>query len=90
MPIVFRTIKDLKERTPKVLKDAQRADVIITLHGKPQAVIRRFTEEELGQAIEQSAHVRAAISRGVEDINAGRTVKVAARYQRPRARARRG
>jgi antitoxin (DNA-binding transcriptional repressor) of toxin-antitoxin stability system len=89
MPIVFRTVKDLKERTPQVLKDAQRAHVIITLHGKPQALIRRFTEDELGEAIERSEYVRREVTKGIEDINAGRTVRVGLRYRRPRVRARR-
>lgn len=89
MPIVFRTVKDLKERTPKVLKDAQKADVIITLRGKPRALLRRFTEDELGEAIERSEYVRAEVTKGIEDLNAGRTVEVGPRYRRPRARARR-
>ena len=89
MPIVFRTVKDLKERTPKVLADAQRGDVIITLHGKPQALIRRFTEDELGAMIEHSEYVRAEVTKGIEDINAGRTAKVGPRYRRSRTRARR-
>ena len=44
MAIKYRTMKDLKEKTPAVLKAARRGDVVITRRGKPLAILRHVTD----------------------------------------------
>jgi PHD/YefM family antitoxin component YafN of YafNO toxin-antitoxin module len=75
MPIRFRSVKELKEQTPQVLKDVEEADIVVTVHGKPRAILRRFTEEELGEAIARSEEIRKRLAAAAEDLRAGRTTK---------------
>ena len=51
MAVAYRTVKDLKLHTPAVLRATRRQDVVITLHGKPVAILRRFTPAELEATI---------------------------------------
>lgn len=79
MPIRYRTMKDLKERTKSVLGDLRRSVVVITNRGKPEAILRPFSEDELlALQLLESKRVRAVIERAVEDAKAGRTVPAAA------------
>ena len=82
MPILFCSVKELKEKTPKVLRDVQGADIVVTLHGKPRAILRRFTEEQLGEAMARSEEIRKGLTAAVDDLRAGRTTKIAARHRR--------
>ena len=75
MPVQYRTMKELKERTPDVLKAAQRADVIITLRGKPAAVLHRFSEADLEATLfADSKRIKKLLKSALEDVRAGRTV----------------
>lgn len=75
MPIQYRTMKELKEKTPDVLKAAQRADVIITLRGKPAAVLHRFSEAELEATLfSESKRVKKLLKSALDDVRAGRMV----------------
>ena len=75
MPIAYRTVKELKERTPAVLRAARRGDVIITLRGRPCAILRRFSAEELESVVlRESKPFRARLRRAIEDVRAGRVV----------------
>lgn len=75
MSIQYRTMKELKERTPEVVKAAQRADVIITRRGKPAAVLHRFSEAELEATLfSESKRVKKLLKSALEDVQAGRTV----------------
>jgi PHD/YefM family antitoxin component YafN of YafNO toxin-antitoxin module len=77
MPIVFRSAKQLKDSLPKVMRDARKADVIITMRGKPAAFLRHFTEHELeGALLMQSPAVRRRMKRALEQIRAGRGVSL--------------
>jgi hypothetical protein len=77
MPIVFRSAKQLKDHLPQVMRDARRADVVITMRGKPAAFLRQFTEHELeGAVLMQSAVVRRRMKRALEQIRAGRGVSL--------------
>jgi PHD/YefM family antitoxin component YafN of YafNO toxin-antitoxin module len=79
MPIRYRTMKDLKERTKTVLGEVRRSVVVITNRGKPEAILRPFSEDELlALQLLESKRVRAVIERAVEDAKAGRTVPAAA------------
>ena len=77
MPVVFRTVKELKDRTPAVLRDAQDADVIITVRGKPQVILRRFTDEALEQILVRSDRVHQLIAAGIQEARKKRPNKEA-------------
>lgn len=75
MPIQYRTMKDLKEKTPSVLRAAQRGDVVITLRGEPKALLRQISKDELeGMQLLESKRVRQLLAQAVSDVKAGRTV----------------
>ena len=75
MPLQYRTMKDLKENTPSVIRAAQRGDVIITLRGEPKALLRQISRDELeGMQLLESKRVRQLLEEAVEDVKAGRTV----------------
>jgi PHD/YefM family antitoxin component YafN of YafNO toxin-antitoxin module len=77
MPIVFRSAKQLKDHLPQIMRDARKADVVITMHGKPAAFLRHFTEHELeGAMLMQSSTVRRRMKRALEQIRAGRGVSL--------------
>ena len=79
MPIRYRTMKDLKEKTKAVLGELRRSVVVITNRGKPEAILRPFSEDELlALQLLESKHVRAVLERAVRDAKAGRTVPAAA------------
>jgi PHD/YefM family antitoxin component YafN of YafNO toxin-antitoxin module len=79
MPIRYRTMKDLKEKTKAVLGEVRRSVVVITNRGKPEAILRPFSENELlALQLLESRHVRAVLERAVRDAKAGRTVPAAA------------
>ena len=42
----FANIRELKNKTSEVLREAKKGDVIITSRGKPTAVITAVTEED--------------------------------------------
>ena len=89
MPIVFRSAKQLKDHLPRVMRDARKADVIITMRGKPAAFLRQFTEGEFeGAVLMQSPTVRRRMKRALEEIRAGRGVSLDALIEQVAARAR--
>jgi hypothetical protein len=75
MAIVFRTAKELKDHLPRVLRAAQKADVVITMRGKPLAILRRYTPEELeGAVLMQSRIVRRRMKQALDEARAGKVV----------------
>jgi len=75
MSIQYRTMKDLKEKTPSVLRAAQRGDVVITLRGEPKALLRQISRDELeGMQLLESKRVRQLLAQAISDVKAGRTV----------------
>lgn len=43
----FAGIKELKHQTMEILKESEKADIIITAYGKPTAVLHHITEDDL-------------------------------------------
>lgn len=79
MPVQFRTMKELKEKTPDVVKATKQGDVVITLRGKPTAVLHRFSEAELEATLfAESKRVKKLLKNALEDVRAGRTVPLEA------------
>ncbi len=77
MPIGYRTMKDLKEKTTAVLKAARKTDIIITLRGEPQAILRRISIDELeGLLLLESKRVRRLLEEAVREVREGRTVSL--------------
>ena len=75
MTIQYRKMKDLKERTNKVVAEAQGAPVIITNNGKPCAILHSFSEDHAEALILfQSPQVRTLLGRALDDVEAGRTL----------------
>lgn len=89
MTIAYRTVKDLKERTPKVLQTAQKQDVVITLRGQPLAIIRKFTPEELESTVLLGSRtVRQRLRQALAAAGEGRTITVDELVERLAAPAR--
>ena len=42
----FANIRELKNKTSEILREAKKGDVVITSRGKPTAVITAVTEED--------------------------------------------
>jgi antitoxin (DNA-binding transcriptional repressor) of toxin-antitoxin stability system len=77
MAVAYRTVKDLKLNTPAVLRATRWHDVVITLHGKPVAILRRFTPAELeATVLLQSKGLRARLHKALEQVRAGREVSL--------------
>ena len=77
MAVEYRTVKDLKLNTPAVLRATRRHDVVITLHGKPVAILRRFTPAELeATVLLQSKGLRARLRKALEQVRSGRAVSL--------------
>ena len=75
MPIQYRTMTELREKTASVLRATQRADVVITVRGKPKVMLQRITSDEVeGLQLLESPKVRRLFNRALRDVKAGRTV----------------
>jgi hypothetical protein len=75
MALTFRSAKDLKDRLPRVLRDAQKGDVVITMRGTPTAILRRFSAAELEAVVLlQSPAVRRRVKRALAQAQSGKGV----------------
>ncbi len=87
----FAAIRDLQNSTSTVVKKAQREPIIVTVHGRPKAVLTKITEDELEDFLfENSPILRRRIEEGLKDIKKGRTVSYSALKARLRKSSRRG
>ncbi|MBI2891518.1 MAG: hypothetical protein HYY13_12140 [Nitrospirae bacterium] len=68
----FVTVKELHERTSLFVRGEQTA--VVTLRGKPKAILQPISEEDIEEAWLRSAQVRRRIDRALSDLAAGRTV----------------
>lgn len=69
----FSAIRDLQIKASEVVKRSQQEPVIITVHGKPKAVLTPITEDELEDFLfENSPRLRKRIEEGLKDIKEGR------------------
>lgn len=75
MPIQYRTMTELREKTSSVLRATQRADVVITVRGEPKVMLQPISKDEVeGLQLLESPKVRRLFNRALGDIKAGRTV----------------
>lgn len=68
----FVTVKELHEKTSSFLKSQEA--VVVTLRGKPRALLQPITEDDLDGAWLQSREIRKRVLKGLEDIAAGRVL----------------
>jgi antitoxin (DNA-binding transcriptional repressor) of toxin-antitoxin stability system len=58
----YAGVKELKQKTMGILKEAEKGDIIITAYGKPAAVLHHVTEEDVADyLIENDPEFRSKI-----------------------------
>jgi prevent-host-death family protein len=58
----YAGVKELKQKTMELLKDAEKGDIIITAYGKPAAILHHVSEEDVADyLIENDPEFRAKI-----------------------------
>jgi prevent-host-death family protein len=71
----FAAIRDLQIKASNVVKKAQHEPVVITVHGKPKAVLTPISEDGLEDFLfENSPRLRKRIKEGLKDLKAGRII----------------
>lgn len=48
MNMKIATVRELKANLSQYLKAAEKEGILITVHGKPKAILQALTEDELG------------------------------------------
>lgn len=58
----YAGVKELKQRTMDLLKEAEKGDIVITAYGKPAAVLHHVGEEDLADyLVENDPEFRSRI-----------------------------
>jgi antitoxin (DNA-binding transcriptional repressor) of toxin-antitoxin stability system len=75
-------VKELKQKTMALLKEAEKGDIIITAYGKPAAILHHVTDEDVADyLIENDPEFRTKVEEAYADylrlggIEAGELVK---------------
>jgi antitoxin (DNA-binding transcriptional repressor) of toxin-antitoxin stability system len=78
----YAGVKELKQKTMDLLREAEKSDIIITAYGKPAAILHHVTEEDVADyLIENDPEFRSKIEeayaeyRSVGGIEAGELVR---------------
>jgi antitoxin (DNA-binding transcriptional repressor) of toxin-antitoxin stability system len=78
----YAGVKELKQKTMDLLREAEKSDIIITAYGKPAAILHHVTEEDVADyLIENDPEFRAKIEEAyaeylsVGGIEAGELVR---------------
>lgn len=84
-------LSEIKDQLSKYLREAQRGDVLITLHGKPAGVLIGFESEDdwFDYQLENDPRFLGRIERARRSIREGRGVRledVSSRARRPNKR----
>lgn len=67
----FLNIRDLRLKTPSVLKQVENGEkVVITNHGKPQAILLHLTEDEIEDLVYQQPDFMAQIEESRKEYKA--------------------
>ncbi len=71
-------LSEIKDQLSKYLREAQRGDVVITLHGKPAGVLVGFESEDdwVDYQLENDPRFLGRIERARSNIREGRGVRV--------------
>ena len=71
----FAAIRDLQIKASVVVKKAEQEPVVITVHGRPKAVLTPISEDELEDFIfANHPSLRKRIERGLRDIRRGKVI----------------
>ena len=72
------TMTEAKNDICKIIKEAEKEEVLITRHGKPAAVVVGFHDEDdwLDYRLETDARFLKKVAEAREDIGYGRVVKL--------------
>jgi len=76
--VQFINIREFKTNTEAVLERLQRSDIVLTLHGKPKALLHRISEGDLSLAEEFSSEEWDKLDRLAK--GPGKTSKTAAEF----------
>jgi prevent-host-death family protein len=74
----FTNVRELKSKTSEMLRTVERGNtVLVTTHGRPTAMLVPVTEEDIEDALlAYSPSLRKKIQEGLEDVRAGRTIRL--------------
>lgn len=74
----FTNVRELKAKTSEMLRTVERGNtVLVTTHGRPTAMLVPVTEDDIEDALlAYSPTLRKKIEEGLNDIRAGRTMRL--------------
>ena len=74
----FTNVRELKSKTSEMLRTVERGNtVLVTTHGRPTAMLVPVTEDDIEDALlAYSPRLRKKIEEGLEDVRAGRTMRL--------------
>ena len=74
----FTNVRELKSKTSEMLRTVERGNtVLVTTHGRPTAMLVSVREEDIEDALlAYSPSLRKEIPEGLEDVRAGRTMRL--------------
>lgn len=71
----FATVRDLKNRTSEMIRRAAGADVVITSHGRPVAILHGLKEEDLEDwVLANHPALRASYEEAERELRGGRGI----------------
>ena len=86
----YAGVKELKQKTMDLLKEAEKGDIIITAYGKPAAILHHVDEEELADyLIENDPEFRTKIEEAYAEylnVGASKAVDLARKIEKRHAR----
>lgn len=67
----FANVRELKNRTSEILRNAEKETVVITSKGKPRAIVTAISEEDFEDyLIETSSGLQDALAEAVAEYHA--------------------
>ena len=74
----FTNVRELKSKTSAMLRTVERGNtVLVTTHGRPTAMLVPVREEDIEDVmLAYSPSLRKKIQEGLEDVRAGRTMRL--------------
>jgi antitoxin (DNA-binding transcriptional repressor) of toxin-antitoxin stability system len=75
----FVNVKELHDKTSEILRkiEFEGEEVVVTLYGKPKAIIRRLTEEEVEDYIlANHPKFKKALEKSYQDVSAGKVTSL--------------
>lgn len=70
-------VRELKNKTSKILRDIAKDDVIITSRGKPIAMMVKFTEDDMvDYVLMKDPELRKGIEEGLKEADEGKLTPI--------------